>query len=181
MPTLCFELRLSKKMPLGCVQANTTSGISTIADELMREEVSFLTSIVTALRAVGESPQCPYMNLGEVLPASWAHRISSPLLFACPNCWSSILMLDVFHNELVTTRPKTILAAADSSFEDATRNAVSAPSFLARAYDRSSDSGIVTNVRSFLKNPTFDSRADDSSFLAGIHLLANCLAAQRYP
>lgn len=105
-------------LPTSCVQANVTSGIASITDELMREEVSFLTAIVNALRAVGESPQCPYMNL-------------------------------------------------DSVFEDAAANAVSAPSFIARP-----------NVQSFLKNPTFDSRADDSSFLAAAFYVEDTTASE---
>lgn len=52
---------------------------------------------------------------------------------------------------------------ADTSFEEATKNAVSAPSFIA-CLDNSARS---KNLRSLLRNPTFDSRADDSSFLAG--------------
>jgi hypothetical protein len=52
-------------MPSGCVQANVTSGIASIADEMMREEIAFLTSVVSALRAMGESPQCPLINLGQ--------------------------------------------------------------------------------------------------------------------
>jgi len=58
-------MKASDDLPPGCVQANTTSGVSFIIDELMREEVAFLSSVITALRAVGDSPQCPLLNLGE--------------------------------------------------------------------------------------------------------------------
>jgi hypothetical protein len=50
----------------------------------------------------------------------------------------------------------TILKIADTVFTEAASNAVSAPSFIARP-----------NIQSFLSSPTFDSRADDVSFLAG--------------
>ena len=62
---------------VGCVQANASSGVAALTTELMREEIAHLTALINQLRSLGESPQCPLINLGNARPIAPAAMFSA--------------------------------------------------------------------------------------------------------
>lgn len=52
-------------LSIGCVKANVSSGVASLADELAREEITHLTTVSNNLKARGLSAQCPLINIGD--------------------------------------------------------------------------------------------------------------------